>query len=106
MINKELQKVESKVLMQSDIDLYKIVNNQLFDCSNNNLQTIKTKVIYLWRSIHYSNQEIAFKLDLKEIMVSKYIAEYKRAVKTQLRLNKLQATEKRAVVSPSKMQGK
>ena len=103
MINKELQKVENKILMQSDIDLYEIVNNQLFDCSNNNnLQTIKTKVIYLWRSTHYSNQEIAFKLDLKEIIVSKYIAEYKRAVKTQLRINKLQATEKRAVVSPSK----
>ena len=89
MINKELQKEEYKVLMQSDIDLYEIVNNQPFDCSNDNLKTIKTKVIYLWRSTHYSNQEIAFKLDLKEIMVSKYIAEYKRAVKTQLRVNKL-----------------
>ena len=27
----------NKVLNQSDIDLYKIVNNQLFDCSNDNI---------------------------------------------------------------------
>ena len=102
MINKELQKEKNKVWMQSDIDLYEIANNQPYDCSNDNLQTIKTKVIYLWRSKHYSNQEIAFKLNLKEIMVSKYIAEYERAVNAQLKNNKLQATEKRAVVSSSK----
>ena len=41
---------------------------------------------------------------MEEIMVDKYIKEYKRAVKTLLKLNRLKAAEKRIAITPNKIE--
>ena len=41
---------------------------------------------------------------MEEIMVDKYIKEYKRVVKTLLKLNRLKAAEKKIVITPNKIE--
>ena len=102
MIYNELKGEQSKSSNEIEINITDS-NDQQPNQNYHYFQNLKTKAVYLWKSTKYSNREIAFKLGMEEIMVDKYIKEYKRAVKTLLKLNRLKAAEKKIVITPNKI---
>ena len=69
--------------------------NQDNSFEDHDSQNAKTKVIYCWRSTRLSVPKIAFRLNLDSNFVQKWIEEYKKAVRRQLKINKQKAALKK-----------
>ena len=67
-------------------------------------QILKTKAIYLWRSTKLSIKKIALKLKTDHEFVKRSIHEYKKAVRNQLKINKLKAASNKLAISPEKIE--
>ena len=103
MIYNELKGEQNKSSNEIEINITDS-NDQQSNKNYHYFQNLKTKAVYLWKSKKYLNREIAFKLGLEEIMVDKYIKEYKRAVITLLKLNRLKAAKKKIAITPNKIE--
>ena len=67
-------------------------------------QILKTKAIYLWRSTKLSIKKIALKLKTDHEFVKRSIHEYKKAVRNQLKINKLKAASNKLAISQEKIE--
>ena len=78
--------------------------NQDYSFEDHDSQNAKTKVIYCWRSTKLSVPKIAFRLNLDSNFVQKWIEEYKKAVRRQLKINKQKAALKKLTISKIKIE--
>ena len=67
-------------------------------------QILKTGAIYLWISTKLLIQKIALKLKTDHEFVKRSIHEYKKAVRNQLKINKLKAASNKLAISLEKIE--
>ena len=87
-----------------DYKTLRMKKNQDYSFEDDNSQNTKTKVIYCWRSTRLSVPKIAFRLNLDSNFVQKWIEEYKKAVRRQLKINKQKAALKKLIISKIKIE--
>ena len=104
MIDNGIQREQQKIGAKSEAIFIEIDKDQEINTDNDSPWFSKTIAINLWRSTRLKNREIAFKLVLKEALVKKYIDEYKKAVRNQIKTNRLKAEKKKVVISSDKIE--